>query len=109
MMQITSEMVLFGLTILAAIAGMWWRIEAMVGKAKSEAIDSALLASTRADLAHTQLTEFKVHVAETYVSRAGLREARDEIMGAIGHISNQMSDVSKRIDRVIDGPERNSR
>jgi hypothetical protein len=37
------------------------------------------------------LSEHKLHVAETYVTKAGLREFRDEVMGGIKEIKGSVS------------------
>ena len=69
---VTGEMVLFFLAILSAVAGVWWRIEGKIDKAMKTVSDEA---NTRANGAHStatlvssQLAEFKLEAARTYVS-----------------------------------------
>lgn len=43
------------------------------------------------------------HVAETYVSKAGLREQTEQIRGALRGVSDSLAYLNSRIDSVIEG------
>lgn len=90
-MNITFEQV--GLFILVAgfVTGIWWRVESKIETAAQRARDAA-----------SDLEKYKTHVAEVYVSKAGLREFRDEVMGAVREIKEGVSHLNTRIDRVIE-------
>lgn len=50
-----------------------------------------------------QLAAHKLHVAETYVTKAGLREFRDEVMTGVRDLKGSVSILHERIDRFIEG------
>ena len=119
-MQITTELVTFLITIIVIVAGAWWRVESAVKSAKTEvqqSIQSAKVeiekdvekAAGRADAAgamvnllSSQLADHKLHVAETYITKAGLREFRDEVMTGVRDIKGSVSTLHERMDRFIE-------
>ncbi len=115
-MTITSELVAFILTIAGVVGGVWFRIERMVQAAKIDALAeankaalAAMAASTKAGLVADALAEFRVHVAETYVSKQGLREQVGQVMDLLRDVQNDVGSVNERLDRVIEGqPARRS-
>ncbi|MEH6718819.1 MAG: hypothetical protein V7704_08055 [Aurantimonas endophytica] len=105
--------VIFFLAVLGSISALWWRIEGKVESAKSEALreveKAEKSAHTRADavsqmasLTNMQLAEYKTHVAETYITKAGMRESTEHIMEAIGGMRSSIDSLSGRVDRVLD-------
>lgn len=90
---ITFELVLFGIAVFGAISGLWWRVEQRIDGAKARA-------QTVAD----DFAKYQTHVAEHYVSKSGLREVRDEIMGALDKVGGNLDRINDRIDRVSDKP-----
>ena len=58
MTDFNSNMV-FLIAVVSAVGGLWWRIEAAIKSAKSEAMTQASAASTAAALAMAQLAEYK--------------------------------------------------
>lgn len=104
-MNITTELVTFGLGILGFVTTVWMRIESIVNRARAEAMASAATANARAETLGSELAAYKLHVAETYVSKTGLREQMDRLMGAISGLHDQIGNMSERIDRVIERQE----
>ncbi|MCD1642584.1 hypothetical protein [Aurantimonas coralicida] len=105
--------VAFFIVVFGSIAGVWWRVEGKIEAAKKEAIRTAEReaadAQTRADGAHTvanitatHLAEYKTHVAETYVTKAGLRESTEHIMEAIAGVRGSIDAIGQRMDRVLE-------
>ena len=86
--QIASAIAFF-LLVSGAMWGIWWRIE---GKVKES--------YNRADAALDKLNEHKLHVAETYVSKQGLREAVEPIMDAIQGVKGAVDHLGERIDGI---------
>lgn len=93
------------ITLLASLGGIavaalaFWRwieskINAVGTKAEAAAAAMHLLA--------VQLADYKTHVAETYVSKQGLREFRDEVMAGVRELKGSVSGLHERIDRIID-------
>lgn len=99
--QIAGAIVFF-LTVSGVLWGIWWRIEGRVEKAKSDAIGTAAAAAAKAELALLQLAEHRLHVAETYVSKAGHREATEQIMDAINGVGARLDRVNERLDRAFE-------
>lgn len=86
----------FIIMLIGAISGMWWRVE---GKVK--------VAEDKADLALHRLSEHKIHAAETFVSKAGLREAVSPIMDAIHDVKGAVDNLRGRIDGLYAQSNRN--
>lgn len=99
---ITGADIGFILMMIFAIAGAWWRVETAIGKAKSDTIMRAEAAIALASLNSKELAEHKLHVAETYITKQGLREVRDEIMGGVRDLKNSVDHLNERMDRVIE-------
>ena len=93
----------FGVMVLGALWGIWWKIDGAIQRAKQDAMQAAQLASAKADILNSALAEHRLHVAEVYVSKAGLREQTEQIMGAIKGVSDTLAHVTERLDRVIEG------
>lgn len=109
-MTITTELVGFIITVLGFVTAAWVRVEAIVRAAKADALAAAAVAkadaaaaSSKAGLCADALAAHRLHVAETYVSKAGMREQTEQIMGAIRGVSETLSHLNERIDRVIEG------
>lgn len=105
-MTITSEMVVFFLTVVGALAGVWWRIEAQINKAKSELSTTLGAVEAKASLTAVQLAEYKIHVAETYISKSGHRDANQHVMDALADMKSAIDGINTRIDRVLTPPRR---
>ncbi|MDQ0305358.1 hypothetical protein [Ancylobacter polymorphus] len=104
--NVTWEMV-FALTVLVgAVAGVWWRIEGRIDKAVKTVADDASLraqaAQAAASMAATQLAEFKLEAARTYVSKDDVQQVRDEILGAVGGVRTSLDRINERLDRVVE-------
>ncbi len=104
-MNITVELVAFMILVIGVITGAWWRVESAVKAAKQESNAIAQLAATKTDILADNLASLRLHVAETYVSKSGLREQTEQIMGAIKDVAGSLAHLNERIDRVIEnGP-----
>jgi hypothetical protein len=83
--------------------GLWKYIDAKIGAAKTEAAGAAASAVAMASLAREELAAHRLHVAETYVSKSGLREQTEQIMEAISGVKSAVDAMTLRIDRVVEG------
>lgn len=99
-MNITVELVSFGVMVFGAIAGGWWKIDG-----KIQAAEDAAASVGRSLDAH------RLHVAETYLTKAGLREQMEPLFDAVKGVSGQVQTMNERLDRVIEGraPARGAR
>lgn len=101
-MNITAELVGFIILVMGVVSAAWFRVESSLSAVKREMSVSISIAQTRAELVAVQLSEYKLHVAETYVSKSGLREQTEQIMGAIKDVAGSLAHLNERIDRVIE-------
>lgn len=90
---------LFGL--LVAALTIWKFIDNRIGAAVKDALDRAAAAGALATLTQTMLAEHKLHVAENYITKAGMREMRDEIMTGVRELKGSVSGLHERIDQII--------
>ena len=102
-MTITSELVGFFLAMMSAAWVVWWKVSGLVEKGRAEAISAAILAQAKADILQSSLHEHKLHVAETYVSKSGMREQTEQIMTAIKDVGSHLNTINERLDRFVEG------
>ena len=110
-------LVAFIILVIGFIAGGWWRIETAISKGKTDALAAIDKAKTEvavqagvahglASLAASQLSEHKVHVAETYVTKQGMHEQTQQLMQALTKLGDSfdrsIGQVNQRLDRVIE-------
>ena len=48
------------------------------------------------------LSAYKLHVAETYVTKKGLQEQTAQIMSAIRSVADSVEQLNQRIDRLLE-------
>jgi hypothetical protein len=74
--------------------------EGRLKEAKSEVAGQASTAQATATMAREELMAYRTHVAETYVSKQGHREATEQIMEAINAVKTSVDGTNQRIDRM---------
>ena len=79
----------FFVMLLGAVSGIWWRIEGKVGGA-----------SAKAESVEKDLAAHKLHSAGTYVTKVGIKEIKDELLGAVGGIRDDVRHLATRIDNM---------
>jgi hypothetical protein len=92
----------FFVLVFGFIFGLWKYVDAKISAAKTEASGAASAASAMASLAREELAAHRLHVAETYVSKSGLREQTEQIMGAIGAVKDAVDKMTLRVDRIVE-------
>lgn len=93
---------LFILTLFGAVSGVWWRIEGRVDRAKAEAVQKATEAALEAASVRADLAAHKLHCAETFITKAGMRDATETIMDAIQGVKQAVDHMALRVDRVVE-------
>jgi len=83
--------VLFFLTVAGAGWGIWWKID---GKLTAQRLETEKVAN--------ELAQHRLHVAEAYVSKAGLRETTEQIMEAISGVKAAVDNMTLRVDRIVE-------
>ncbi len=82
--------VVFFITVLGALSGIWWRVEGKISAAKE-----------RAEKVSDDLAAHKLHVAESYATKAGLSEQTSQIMKAIDSVSVKIDRTNERLDNLM--------
>jgi len=100
------------LTIIVTVVGVvtWLvRLEGRVGAGTKDLSD----AEKRIDGVHTltlltqnQLADYKTHVAEHYVTKAGMSEQTDRLMKAVNDVGQRVESIGSRIDHFYANPPR---
>jgi prophage DNA circulation protein len=86
---ITWEQFAFFIGLLATVAGVWWRVEGKINTAKD-----------KADGVSADLAAYKLHVSETYSTKSGMKEIKDEILSAVSGIRDDVRHLGTRIDAM---------
>ncbi|MDW9463701.1 hypothetical protein GOA57_28075 [Sinorhizobium meliloti] len=77
------------------LAGAGWRVWARV-EAKVK------VAEDKADRVAADLAAQRLHVAETYITKQGMREATESIMEAISGVKTAVDHMTLRVDRIVE-------
>lgn len=88
---ITAELVGFMVMVFGAVSGVWWRIESKVK-----------VAEDKADKVAADLAAEKLHTAQTYITKQGMREATESIMEAISGVKTAVDHMTLRVDRIVE-------
>jgi hypothetical protein len=99
---VTNGDILLWLAVIAAIAGAWWRVEGLVRASKAEMVTALAASEGKASLAIQQVAELRVHVAETYASKGGIKEMSERLEQGNKRLFEEMHRLNERMDRIID-------
>ena len=70
--------------VAAGVAGIYWKWGSAIGKVADD------------------LSAHKLHVAETYTTKAGMQEQTSQIMRAIESVGSRIDGVHERLDRAFE-------
>lgn len=73
--------------IASSILLVWWRLQSQV--------------TTNLALAERELAAYKLHVAETFVTKQGLNEQTDRLMRAIEGLGVKIDRTNERMDQAF--------
>ncbi|WP_414123965.1 hypothetical protein [Rhizobium sp. BR 317] len=82
--------------------GIWWKIYAQVEKVRTDTLKEIDALREADQEMRDELAEHKLHTAETYITKQGLRETTDQIMGAISGVKTAIDNMTLRVDRVVE-------
>lgn len=105
--------VMFFMAVSGALWGIWWRIEGKVDTARKEAAERvdiarkeaserASVAILEASNARIDLAAHRLHCAETFITKAGMRESTELIMEALQGVKQAVDHMAIRVDRVVE-------
>lgn len=88
----------FFIIVSGTLWGIWWRIEGKVEGAED-----------KAGAVGAELAAYRTHVAETYVTKAGLSEQTSQIMKAIDSVGAKIDRTNERLDNLMQPKPRTTR
>lgn len=81
----------FIVMLFGAITGAFWRMWGLIKEA-----------GEKGERAQRDLADHKLHVAETYITKQGLRETTEQIMDAIHGVKQAVDHMTARVDRIVE-------
>ena len=81
----------FLILLASAAAAIWFRIESRVKDA-----------SDKAGKVAEDLAAHRLHVAETYITKEGMRETMRPMMDAISAVKAAVDHMTARVDRIVE-------
>lgn len=108
-MNETIALATFVVTMIGAAFAVFWRMWGLIKDVRTEAAAETESVRTIAEKTARDVSDHRLHVAETYLTKAGMKEVTDQIMTAIGGLGNQITGMQARIDRVLETPPSSSR
>jgi hypothetical protein len=116
--------VIFFITVSGALWGIWWRIEGKVDTARRDALERVEAArkeaAERVDVARKEASErasvaileasnaridlaaHRLYCAESFITKAGMRESTELIMEALQGVKQAVDHMALRVDRVVE-------
>ncbi|MDO3431206.1 hypothetical protein QWJ46_00765 [Rhizobium sp. CBN3] len=81
----------FGMAVFGTLFGIWKYLDGklMIQRRDTEKVSNDLAAH-------------KLHVAESYVTKAGMQEQTSQIMKAIEGVGNRIDGLNERLDRLYE-------
>lgn len=100
----------FFVMLFGFIFGLWKYVDSKIGKVRDEANAGVAAVTAVASLAREELAAHRLHVAETYITKAGMRETTEQIMEAISGVKQAVDHMTVRVDRIVESqPRRTAR
>lgn len=90
----------FLLALFGAGFGLWKYFEGKIERTRSDAALATKALEIKADSTVQELAAHKLHVAETYTTKAGMAEQTAQIMKAINGVSGKLDHLTGRIDAL---------
>lgn len=81
----------FGVMVFGAISAAFWRMWGLIKEA-----------GDKGDKAQRDLAAHRLHVAESYVTKAGMQEQTAQIMRSIEAVGDKIDRTNERLDRVFE-------
>jgi ubiquinone biosynthesis protein UbiJ len=92
----------FFVMLFGFLFGLWKYVENKISGARLDAQGSASAAQALAALAREEIAAHRLHCAETYITKAGMRETTEQIMDAISGVKQAVDHMTARVDRIVE-------
>jgi hypothetical protein len=89
------------LALLAALAALWWRVETRISQGSVDAMDRANSAMSKAELAHSQLNDFKLEVAENYAKNGYLKDVEGRLIQRFDAIVTELHGMRTDFNKAM--------
>lgn len=100
------------LVIIGSMAALWWRVETRISQGSIDAMNRAIKAELKAEIAQIQLNEFKLEASENYARHGYLKDVEARIIQRFDAIVNELhgmrTDLNKAMVEMA-GQKRNTR
>ena len=93
----------FFVGLISSMFGLYKYIEGKIRFVFTISDEKFSKADDRAAALEKDLAAHRLHTAETYVSKQGLRETKEEIMAAITGVHQAVENMTQRVDRIVEG------
>lgn len=81
----------FGMAVFGTLFGVWKYLDGKLTAARADT-----------DSVARELAAHRLHVAETYITKQGMRETTEQIMDAIHGVKAAVDGMALRVDRVVE-------
>jgi hypothetical protein len=100
----------FFVMLFGFLFGIWKYVDGKIVKVRDDGQAGIAAVTAVASLAREELAAHRLHVAETYITKAGMRETTEQIMDAISGVKAAVDHMTVRVDRIVEGqPRRTTR
>ncbi|WP_267550412.1 hypothetical protein [Rhizobium rhizogenes] len=82
----------------------FWKIWSLIDKVKTDAMDEAEKLDQELSDMKAAHADFRTHIAETYVTKAGMQEQTGQLLRAIESVGKRIDGLNDRLDRLYDSP-----
>jgi hypothetical protein len=82
--------------------GIWWKIDGRIKDGEKATGERLRTAEERADRTSADLASYKLHVAETFATKASQAEQTAQLLRAIEGVGNRIDGVHERLDRLYE-------
>lgn len=89
------------LTLLGFVIAGFWRVWGLIKDVRTEAAARAEAAVALSTLSRDELSAHRLHVAETYVTKAGMTEQTDRIMRSLEGVADKIDRTNERLDSLM--------
>lgn len=91
----------FFVMLSGALWGVWWKIDAQMKAARTEAMVRAEAAYALATMARQEVSDLRLHTAEVYATKQGMHEQTGQLLRAIESVASRIDGLSERLDNII--------
>ncbi|GAC1042237.1 hypothetical protein thsrh120_22410 [Rhizobium sp. No.120] len=82
----------------------FWKIWSLIEKGKTDAEKKTEKLDEELSEMKAAHADFRTHIAETYVTKAGMQEQTGQLLRAIESIGKRIDGLNDRLDRLYDSP-----